>query len=399
MLRHLFTLIWNRKRANLLLISEVFFSFVVLFGVGTVLITAGKNYFTPHGFNYEQVWRLQVRAGQNMKMPRAELDDVLRQVKALPGVQTVALTSGNVPFTFNTNNSDFAYKGKKSPFANAYDADDHYAETLQLQLREGRWFRPADDGSNHRPVVISEDLRQFLFGSEPALGKIFTYNIPGKDTKPEDEFQVVGVVNPVNMQSDFSAPIPSVWKRLIPYDTTHWETANVLVRVAPGEGGVLQEKIARTVAGVTRQWTTEVRVMNDDRLHRRLFTLVPVVGLCIMGLFLIINVALGLFGVLWYNISQRRAEIGLRRAMGATGAGIGWQFLGEMMVITTFGVILGSLLAAQFPLLSAFDLPARPYLLAIAAAAGAVYFITALCAWQPSRLAAAIQPAVALREE
>jgi putative ABC transport system permease protein len=400
MLRHLFTLIWNRKRANLLLISEVFFSFVVLFGVGAVLITVGKNYLAPHGFNYENVWRLEVRAGQGLKMPRAELDDVVRQIKALPGVQTAALTSGNLPFIFSTNNSEFAYKGKKSSVTNTYDADDHYAETMQLHLREGRWFQPADDGSHHRPVVISQDLRESLFGDEPALGKIFTYGESGKEAiKPEDEFQVMGVVDKVNMESDFSAPIPSVWKRLIPYDTTHWETANMLVRVAPGEGGVLQEKIARTVAGVTRQWTTEVRVVNDDRLHRRLFTLVPVAGLCIMGLFLIINVALGLFGVLWYNISQRRAEIGLRRAMGASGAGIGWQFLGEMMVVTTFGVVLGSLLAAQFPLLNAFDLPAQPYLLAIAAAAGAVYLITALCAWQPSRLAAGIQPAVALREE
>ena len=400
MLRHLFTLIWNRKRANLLLISEVFFSFVVLFGVGAVLITVGKNYLAPHGFNYEQVWRLEVRAGQGLKMPRAELDDVLRQVKALPGVRTVALTSGNLPFIFNTNNSTFSYQGKTSPISNVYDADDHYAAALQLHLREGRWLAPADDGSNHRPVVISQDLRESLFGSEPALGKIFTWKFDKKEEiKPEDEFQVMGVVDNVRMESDFSAPIPSVWKRLLPYDTTHWETANVLVRVAPGEGGILQEKIARTVAGVTRQWTTEVRVVNDDRLHRRTFTLVPVVALCLMGLFLIINVALGLFGVLWYNISQRRAEIGLRRAMGATGAGIGWQFLGEMMVVTTFGVVLGGLLAAQFPLLNAFDLPAQPYLLAIGAAAAAVYAITALCAWQPSRLAAAIQPAVALREE
>ncbi|UOQ97953.1 ABC transporter permease [Hymenobacter sp. 5317J-9] len=400
MLRHLFTLIWNRKRANLLLISEVFFSFVVLFGVGAVLITVSKNYLAPLGFESAQVWRLLVRAGQNQKMPRAELDDVLRQVKALPGVQTVALTSNNLPFTFNTNNSDFTYKGRKTPFyANTYDADDHYGEAMKLHLREGRWFQPADDGTNHRPVVISQDLREFLFGDEPALGKIFTYAGAGKETKPEDEFQVVGVADNVRMESDFSAAIPSVWKRLIPYDTTHWETAAVLVRVAPGQGGALQEKIARTVAGVTRQWTTEVRVMEDDRQHRRLFTLVPVVGLCLMGLFLIINVALGLFGVLWYNISQRRAEIGLRRAMGATGAGIGWQFLGEMMVVTTFGVVLGTLLAAQFPLLHAFDLPTQPYLLAIGAAAGAVYGITALCAWQPSRLAAGIQPAVALREE
>ena len=399
MFRHLFTLIWNRRRANVLLISEVFFSFVVLFGVSAVLIRVGNNYLAPHGFDYADVWRLHVRAGQGQKMPRAELNDVLRQVQALPGVRTVALTGGNVPFVFNTNTSEFAYQGRKSPVSNVYAADDHYAAVLQLHLREGRWFEPADDGSNHRPVVISQDLRESLFGNAPALGKIFTWSEPGKDPKPADEFLVTGVADNVRMDNDFAAAQPSVWQRLLPYDTTHWETATVLVRVAPGQGGELQERIARTVAGVTRQWTTEVRVVNNDRLSKRRYTLVPVVGLSIVGLFLIINVALGLFGVLWYNISQRRAEIGLRRAMGATGAGIGAQFLGEMLVVTTFGVVLGGLLAVQFPLLSAFDLPSGIYLLAIAVAAVAVYGITAGCALYPSRLAAAIQPAVALREE
>ncbi|WP_035565906.1 ABC transporter permease [Hymenobacter sp. IS2118] len=399
MFRHIFTLIWNRKRANMLLISEVFFSFVVLFGVGAVLITVGKNYLAPHGFDYADVWRLQVRAGQGLQMPRSELDEVLRQVRALPGVRTVALTSGNLPFIFSTNNSTFGY-GDKIMVANVYDADDRYTDAMRLHLREGRWFEPSDDASNHRPVVISQDLRETLFGNGPALGKIFTWSHQNpKSTKPEDEFLVTGVVDNVRMANDFAAAEPGVWKRLLPHDTTSWETANVLVRVAPGQGGELQEKIARTVASVTRQWTTEVRVMNDDRLSKRRYTLVPVVGLSIMGLFLIVNVALGLFGVLWYNISQRRAEIGLRRAMGATGAGIGRQFLGEMLVVTTLGVLGGVLLAVQFPLLGAFDLPVQPYLLAIAAATIAVYVITALCAWQPSRLAAAIQPAVALREE
>ena len=399
MLRHLFTLIWNRKRTNVLLISEIFFSFVVLFGVGAVLITIGKNFLAPHGFNYEQVWRLEVRAGQGQKMPRAELDDVLRQVKALPGIRTVTLTSGNVPFIFSTNNSTFSYNGKTSPTTNVYDADDHYAEVMQLHLREGRWFAPADNGSNHRPVVISQNLRESLFGNEPALGKIFTWSRPGPDPKPEDEFQVMGVVDNVRMASDFAAAEPGVWKRFIPFDTTHWETANMLVRVAPGEGGAMQEKIARTVAGVTRQWTTEVRVMNEDRLNKRRYTLVPVVGLSIVGLFLVINVALGLFGVLWYNISQRQSEIGLRRAMGATGPDISRQFLGETMVVTTFGVVLGALLAAQFPLLHAFDVAAPVYVQAMLIAAGTVFVVTAICAWQPSRLAAAIQPATALREE
>ena len=399
MLRHLFTLIWNRKRANALLISEIFFSFVVLFGVGTLLVVSVSHYLAPVGFDYRQVWRLELRAGQNQTMPRAELDDVLRQVKALPGVQQVALTSGNLPFTFSTNNSILTYQGKVSPATNMYDADDHYAQVMRLTLREGRWFAPADDGSHHRPVVITQNLRTSLFGDGPALGKIFTYSNPGTDRKPEDEFQVTGVVDDVRMDNDFGEAVPSVWKRLIPFDTTHWETANVVVRVAPGQDARLQEKIARTVAGVTRQWTTMVRVMDDDRLHKRQYTLVPLAGLGLVSLFLIFNVALGLFGVLWYNISQRRAEIGLRRAMGATGPGISRQFLGEMLVVTTLGVALGTLLAAQFPLLHAFDLASGYYLAGIGVAVAAVYVITALCAWQPSRLAAAIQPAVALREE
>ncbi|GAB3662241.1 hypothetical protein GCM10027594_31730 [Hymenobacter agri] len=399
MLRHLFTLIWNRRRANLLLISEIFFSFVVLFGVGAVLITTAKNYLAPHGFDYTQVWRLEVRAGQDRKMPRAELDDVLRQVQALPGVRTVALTSENVPFIFNTNNSVFEYQGKKSPVANYYAADDHYADVMRLHLREGRWFAPVDDGSHHRPVIISQDLRESLFGNGPALGKIFTWENPGKDPKPEDQFLVTGVADPVRMESDFSAPIPSMWQRLLPYDTTHWETANVLVRVAPGSGGELQEKIARTVAGVTRQWTSQVRVMDDERLHRRRYTLVPVVGLCIMGLFLIVNVAMGLFGVLWQTINQRRGEIGLRRAIGASAGGISGQVVGEILVVTTFGLVLGLLVAVQFPLLHVLEIRPGVYAQAMLLATGLIYALTALCALYPSRLAAGIHPAVALREE
>jgi putative ABC transport system permease protein len=403
MLRHLFKLIWNRKRANLLLITEIFFSFVVLFGVGAVLIWFGHNYTTPLGFEPNQMWRLTIAAGQGEKMPRAELDEVLRHVKALPGVQVVALNSGNMPFTFSTMNGFFHQGDKTSALANHYDADDAYARATQLHVHEGRWFQASDDASKYRPVVITQDMRETLFGQGPALGQVFTW---GKANEPDpgpigpnDEFVVVGVADNVRMDNDFTAPTPSVWKRLIPYDTTHWETANVLVRVAPGQAGELQEKIARTVAGVTKQWTTEIRSMNDDRANKRKYTLTPIIGLALIGGFLIVNVALGLFGVLWYNISQRRAEIGLRRAMGATGPAISRQFLGEMTVVTTLGVVLGTLLAAQFPLLGAFDLPPTIYLTAIGVAAVLVYCITALCAWQPSRMAAAIHPAVALREE
>lgn len=398
MLRHLFRLIWNRKRSNGLLLTEIFFSFIVLFGVSTILISFGSNYLLPRGFQHEQVWRLNIAAGQGEKMPRPVLDDVLRQVRALPGVQDLTLGSPNTPFRFITMTSDYATSNNKQFEANRYDADDHYATTMGLQLIEGRWFQPADDAATHRPAVISRNTRDALFGpGQRAVGKLFHKGGGPGETK--EEYQVVGVTENVRPRGDFSDNSHSVWARLEPHDTTSWEGAAVLVRVAPGQGAALQQKIVRTVAGVTRKWSTQVYSVEADRKDMMKVTLGPLIALTVVGLFLIINVALGLFGVLWYNINQRRTEIGLRRALGATGAGISWQFLGEMLVLTTLGVGVGLLLAAQFPLLNAFDVATNVYLRAMLAATGVIFLLTAVCAWQPSRLAAGIQPAVALREE
>ena len=142
-----------------------------------------------------------------------------------------------------------------------------------------------------------------------------------------------------------------------------------------------------------------VRVVDEDRLHKRRYTLVPVVGLALISVFLIVNVALGLFGVLWQTISQRRAEIGVRRAMGATAGAVSGQVVGEILVLTTFGLLLGLGLAVQFPLLGVFDVPAGVYGTAMVLATGVLYALAAGCALYPSRLAAAVHPAVALREE
>ncbi|SHJ67116.1 putative ABC transport system permease protein [Hymenobacter daecheongensis DSM 21074] len=400
MLRHIFRLIWNRKRANLLLLSEILFSFIVLFGVGTLLFTFGQNYLLPRGFAHQNVWRLNISAAQGEKMPRPVLDDVLRQVRALPGVLDISLGSPNTPFRFLTMNSEFRHGNRKSDITDRYDADDRYLTTLGLTLREGRWFQARDDANPRRPAVITQNLREALFApGEPVLGQLIQPADQGFQATGQEEYQVVGVVENVRPGSDFSGPQSGMWLRLVPYDTTHWEGAAVLVKVAPGQGPALQQRIVRTIAGVTRQWSTEVRTLEADRLDKLRVTLAPLAALAVVGIFLIVNVALGLFGVLWYNISQRRAEIGLRRAMGATGRGIGHQFLLETMVLTTLAVAAGLLLTVQFPLLGAFGGPPRVYGMAMLLATGVVFLITAVCAWQPSRLAARIQPAAALREE
>ncbi len=115
--------------------------------------------------------------------------------------------------------------------------------------------------------------------------------------------------------------------------------------------------------------------------------------------FLIINVALGLFGVLWYNINKRRSEIGLRRAVGASGNSISKQLVGEALVLSTISLLIGSFFAIQFPLMNVFDLATSTYLIAWMLALAFIYVLVIICALYPGRQAAAIYPAVALHEE
>jgi len=88
--------------------------------------------------------------------------------------------------------------------------------------------------------------------------------------------------------------------------------------------------------------------LTDERKRINSITLVPMIILIIVAGFLIINVALGLFGVLWYNINLRKSEIGLRRALGASGNAVSKQLVGEALVLSTFALIIGSFLQFSF---------------------------------------------------
>jgi putative ABC transport system permease protein len=169
--------------------------------------------------------------------------------------------------------------------------------------------------------------------------------------------------------------------------------------VRPGAGAALEKQIGDDIRAINPLWHSSIDYLTEMRIAQLKVRMTPPAILSVVCIFLIINVALGLFGVLWLTINQRRSELGVRRAMGATGAAISWQVLGEILVLTTFGLLLGLLVAMQFPLLGVFDVKAGVYLTAMALAAGGLYLLAAGCALYPSQLAAGILPAVALREE
>lgn len=400
MIRHLFTLMWNRKRANGLLILEIFMAFVVLFAVGSTGVYLVRNYQAPLGFTYDNVWQIDMNPGNQ---PHAEqfgtLQRVLARLRATPGVVSVARSASNTPFAFSDNSGNIEQgtgaKARQTGQADFYYSGPELRDVMGLHLVAGRWFDRRDETPARRPpAVITEATQAELFpDGQSAVGKVIRFGFKGYE-----EHVVIGVSGPYRAGGELSEPRPAVFRYVSPQDTAD-ALFTLLVRVQPGSGAALEKRLANDIRLTSGGWTSETLTLPEQRLTKLklLLTLPAVLG--VVCVFLLVNVALGLFGVLWLNINQRRAELGVRRAMGATSAAISQQVLGEILVLTTFGMLLGLLVAAQFPLLGVFNIKAGVYLTAMGLAAGGLYLLAAGCALYPSRLAAGIQPAVALREE
>lgn len=393
MIRHLFKLIWNKKKQNFLLILEMLISFMVMFAVFTLVVYYYKNYNKPMGFDYKNVWVINYSNGnpENSKSNDSINifhESVKNMLKGMKEVEEVSFVSNNVPFSMNSSNNDVEYN-KKRVLSNVYTAEDSYARTLNLKFVEGRWFSKADAATKSKPVVINYSLKQKLFGDEPAAGKLM-----GSEN---DRMRVIGVIEDMKDKGDFQEAGNSFFRRM---DTSEmaWHNA-ILLKVSPNADASFESRLYKLLAKAIKNSTNEIEHLENKRENKNNMTLVPMIIMLVVASFLIINVALGLFGVLWYNINKRRGEIGLRRAVGAPGNSISGQLVGEALVLSTISLIIGSFFAVQFPLLNVFDLASSTYVVAIILSIIFIYVLVMICAFYPGKQAAAIYPAVALHEE
>ena len=123
------------------------------------------------------------------------------------------------------------------------------------------------------------------------------------------------------------------------------------------------------------------------------------VALLSMCGFLCLNVALGLFGVLSYSISKRRSEVGLRRAVGASGGSIAQQFTLEVILLAAVALIIGIFFAVQIVFFDLVDANSSIFYRGIVYGAGVILLVVTICALYPSLQASRIHPATALHED
>ncbi|MBT5059090.1 MAG: hypothetical protein HOM68_21280, partial [Gemmatimonadetes bacterium] len=157
---------------------------------------------------------------------------------------------------------------------------------------------------------------------------------------------------------------------------------------------------ATRIQSITTDLRLEFSTLEQSRSAAFKWRLLPLwIGAAIAAL-LIGMVGLSLLGVIWQNVTQRTAEIGLRRAVGGPILRVQMQFVGELMVITSIAVVIGAGLILQFPLLDLVTSVSNGvYLASLGVAALVIYLLAMACALYPSLMATRIAPSDALHYE
>ncbi len=413
MIRHLFKLVWNRRRANGLILVELLCSFLVLCGVLVGVVYNLDQWRRPLGFDYQDVWNLRVDPGSysvlddDTKRAIHERVDLLKlQLQELPEIEQLAAYSYNMPFTYSTSAYINFIKGNRER-VEANRIDPEAKEVLGFELVAGRWLQPGDGDLNWVPVVVSSNYAKLLFGGESPLNKVLpvwrqdgTLDEPAQDAR---ERRIVGVVRDIRRAGECSGtPLSDFEARpsmITDLDETY-PPAAILMKVAPRTRASFEEKLLQLAHGIAPEWTFEVTVLADARQTVLRDQWLPLLMSGVVAGFLVIMVGMGLVGVLWQTVARRTRELGLRRALGATAAGVRWQVLGELLALTTLAVAVGTILFLQAPLLNLFrQASLHIYLIALATGIVVIYPFVILCGLYPSWLATRVHPVQALQYE
>ncbi len=300
-LKHLFKLMWNRRKMNLLMIIEIFISFIVIFVLAQSLVKFAFYYSEPLGFEYKDIWNLEVNTNNlETSEARMEMELIKQEVKSNPEV--IELTEAYcIPYSSVDVRTRVELDNKEISTHMMF-GDDEYAKVLGIELIEGRWFDEQDNASNYEPIVINKKLKNKYFGDEDAIGKFLGQR--------DEKRMIIGVIDQIKKRGELNDFGNLLFKRINPKNSESWIGENILIKMKPGTDIEFEEKLMRRLAMISNNFTLEMRSMEAmrERSFAMYSSVVYIFGF--ISLFLVINVSLGLFGVLWYNINFRKSEIG-----------------------------------------------------------------------------------------
>jgi putative ABC transport system permease protein len=392
-----------------LIVSEVALSIVLLVGAGLLIQTLFQLFRQYAVLEPEKVLTLRtVLPREKYSEPQRRnnfYQQILDRVENLPGVVSAGYST-SVPLSWKGGTSGFYPEGVKEPIPGlSYDANHRqvsadYLKTMNIPLRQGRYFDKSDNEQSLPVAIINETMTRQYWPGENALGRRFKVGDPDDPERPWTT--IVGIVADVR-QMGIDEPVKA--EMYLPHwQITHnpWFIPRDLAIRTTGDTANLVSSVRQAIREVdpdqpVSNVATMAELLGVETAQRRM-GMIMLVAFAVLALLL---ASLGIYGVLAYFVTQHTNEIGVRLALGATPRNILFLVLKKGMGLTLFGAVIG--IAASLALtrwMSSLLFGVKPVdPLTFVVVPLLLGFVALLACAIPARRATKVDPMVALRYE
>jgi putative ABC transport system permease protein len=397
----------SQRARQAIVAAEVAAALILLAGAWLMTSSMLTLMNTDPGFNPSNVLTVRLflpsskyNAAQALRFYRTGLE----HIAALPGVQSVSVETclpliNNCMMEVRFDREGSARDAADQPSALYAAVSGQYFETLRIRLIRGRFFTERDNENAPPVAMVSEALAARYFPNEDPLGKRIVVSRPVRFTGEETvRPEIIGVV--ANVKSDLAAdPKPMIYvpHSQNPYSRGVWFAARTAENPA-----ALASAVRGAFLAIDKEEPVEQVGSLDQTLDNQLAQ--PRFQTGLMGSFAVVALllaVLGIYGVNAYAVTQRRNELGLRMALGASRGSVLRLVIGQGMLPTGVGIVVGLAGAAGATSLLRSVLVGADRLdpIAFLGAALVLAAAAALACYFPARRATRIDPAIILRQE
>jgi predicted permease len=326
--------------------------------------------------------------------------EMLDRLRAVPGVSAVALSAPAL-LSGNVNGTSIFVHGRayvpdvrdRDNNINRLVVSPNFFDVMGIPVLSGRGFDDRDSDTSPKVVMINQAAARKYFAKEDPVGQRF-----GSSLETAGQLEVVGIVRDVKYDSVRDAAPPTMF---VPYAQTRVGNAvfEVRTRSAPAAiTGAVREAVRQIdqnlpVMDVSTQLEQVEMRFQQERFFAQAYTTFGIVALLLA--------ALGLFGLMSYNVARRTNEIGIRMALGAQRRDVLRLVMRESMILVIVGVVAGlalALFASRFVATLLYGVPPTD-LIALALAILVMLTVSAVAGYIPARRASRVDPMVALHYE
>ena len=387
------------RLAKTFVVAQVALSLLLMIAAGLFVRTLINLQSISTGFNQQNVTLFMIdsaTAGLKDEQYPALFREVEERVKGLPSVQASSFSF----FTFNQGGwtspvftrDETSIKGDDSIVSQNLVGTEYF-NAMGIPLIAGRQFALTDTENSQQVAIVSETFARHFFRNDSPLGKRF-----GTDGKEKDKFEIIGVVKDAKYQTLTEKPRAMAYYS---YNQSGQSLGNFVVRFTGSPSSVVPE-IRKVIRSVNTNLPVDEVVTLSDHIDRSLVHQKLVSRLALFfGLLALLVACLGLYGVLSYSVTQRKNEIGVRLALGATTLDVMRLVLKDGMKLTLIGVLLG--VAGAYGLTRMVETllydvkPVDP--ITFAGVAGVLIMVALIACYIPARRATKVDPLIALRAE